>query len=309
MNKKGVEFSFNWIFAIIVGAVILFLAIFFATRIISTGRYGVDTELAKELAIITNPLETGFAESRSQLIDLKLETRIYNDCSDRGNFGKSTISATTKSGIGKEWEKPGAGIDLANKYIFSSSVEQGKELFAFSKKFNFPFYVSDLITMSSKSYCFINPPYNIENEILDLNIENVKIQGIDNCTLQDIEVCFEENCEISVRSFSGNYEAGEVIKEDGSVVFVNELIYPAIFSDKEIYECNLKRLMKRVSQICSVYRDESEIIKDKCSSGIEADLESLRISSLNLNSSSQIVGIYGQAELLELRQNPSCEVF
>ena len=78
MKKKGFEFSFAWLFAIIVGAVIIFLAIFASTRFIRTGRYQMDTITAEQLSIIFEPLETGLASGKSNIAELKAETRIYN---------------------------------------------------------------------------------------------------------------------------------------------------------------------------------------------------------------------------------------
>jgi hypothetical protein len=62
MNKQGIEMGFSWIFAIIVGVVILFLAIYTTTRIIGTSRYELDTETAKKISILIDPLETSLGD-------------------------------------------------------------------------------------------------------------------------------------------------------------------------------------------------------------------------------------------------------
>jgi len=305
-NKKAVEFSFNMLFAVIVGAVILFLAIYFAVKITSTSRYRQNIELTKELSVLTNPLDTGFAEAKKQIIDLRLETRVYNDCFSDG-FGKNIISATSKSGIGKKWVKPERGIELANKYIFSEKMEQGTKLYAFSKKFEMPFYIADLIIANSKDYCFINPPYNIENEILDLGIENIKIE---NCTKNDIKVCFDKSCEISVYYYDNSNEAGYVDKNDERVFFVGNLVYAAILSDPEIYECNVKRLMNRIVQLTLIYKDKLSLLKDKCPSGIEAELVNLNSAAREFNNSADLVLVYNFAKQLENKNNDAiCRIF
>jgi len=61
MKKRG-QFNFVWLFAIIAGGAILVLAIYGATKAGDSQRFQTDTEIAKELAILTDPLQVGFAE-------------------------------------------------------------------------------------------------------------------------------------------------------------------------------------------------------------------------------------------------------
>ena len=56
INKKGIEFNFAWLFAIIVGAVIIFIAIFATTSIIKRSRVESESKVAAELGIILNPI-------------------------------------------------------------------------------------------------------------------------------------------------------------------------------------------------------------------------------------------------------------
>ena len=55
-DKRGIELSFSIIFAIIAGAVILFLAIYAAIRFIDIGNTQGQTVATKELSIIFNLL-------------------------------------------------------------------------------------------------------------------------------------------------------------------------------------------------------------------------------------------------------------
>ena len=75
-DKKAIEMSFAWIFAIIVGAVILFLAIYAASRFIDVAKYGSYTEAAKSITILLDPLETGVASSTGTTIGFNRETRL-----------------------------------------------------------------------------------------------------------------------------------------------------------------------------------------------------------------------------------------
>src|SRR3989344_4176200 len=97
-TKRGqLQISFAWIFAIIVGAVILFLAIYTATKVIKIGDTAVSAKTGKEISVLLNPLETGFETSVVTLITMPVETRIYNQCSISGNFGRQIIKISQKS--------------------------------------------------------------------------------------------------------------------------------------------------------------------------------------------------------------------
>jgi len=67
-NKRAFEFSFSWLFAIIMGAVIIFLAIYAANKFIGTERAKQDTELGKELGIILLPIETGLETAKTESV-------------------------------------------------------------------------------------------------------------------------------------------------------------------------------------------------------------------------------------------------
>jgi len=75
-SKKGfLEISFGWLFAIIVGAVILFLAIFASVKLIRVGQYETSVGTQEEIEILLNPLETGFESGRISSFSLILATR------------------------------------------------------------------------------------------------------------------------------------------------------------------------------------------------------------------------------------------
>ena len=77
--KKG-QFNFAWMFAIVVGVAILFFAIFGAMKTVDTARFQSDTEIAKSISVITDPLQAGFAEGSFGKIVFRQETRINNLC-------------------------------------------------------------------------------------------------------------------------------------------------------------------------------------------------------------------------------------
>ena len=287
MKSKNAQFNFVWLFAIIAGGAILALAIYGAIKIGDTQRYKTDTEIGKKISIITDPLQAGFSEGSFGKIVFKQETRINNDCLDNG-FGENRISVATKSRIGKEWNLAGGATSIKNKYIFSSSKNSGEEYYVFSKPFYFPFKVADLIFLTSQNYCFINAPDQIAEEVESLNIENIKI---DNCSENDIKVCFGSgNCDINVygtcmSNCDSVYDEGYVEKAGQKMNYVGALMYAGIFSDKEIYDCNVKRLMYRLGKISEIFAKKTDLMNARdCNTNLKADL--ILLSSMAMNTTS-----------------------
>lgn len=318
MNKKAFEFSFSWLFAIIVGAVILFLAIYASSQFIKTERTVQDTELGKELGIILNPLETGIETGKTTKISLPFETRIYNDCEDfKGTFGLQKISTSTKSGIGEEWQKPGQPSSFKNKYLFSEKIIEGKDYTVFSKPFEMPFKIADLIYIwpNSETYCFINPPREIEEEITNLQIKNIIIaSSASQCRAGNKKICFSTTgCDIDISlDISGKIKGSLKKKFSDRVYFESPaLLYGAIFSDSEIYECQAKRLMKRASELAWLYYSKSTFLSSKgCPSNLESDLAIYANKTFSLDSSLDLISLSSNSETLRRRNNElSCKLF
>lgn len=273
MNKRGFEFSFAWIFAIFVGAVIIFLAVYAATQFVYTEREVRDTEIGKEIGILLTPVETGVESGKTARISFAQETRVFNGCREEGNFGAQEISTSTKSGIGAEWQSPGIKSSFYNKYIFSSSTVQGKEIFVFAKPFYFPYKVADVMFLfGSEKYCFVTPPRDVEEEMA-LLLDYVEIvEDVSDCKSGGKKVCFTSSgCDIDV-----SVSSGAVTKYGETEYFVpgfedseNTLMYGAIFSDPGVYRCQIKRLMKRASELGTLYNSKSEILSGTgCGSSI-----------------------------------------
>lgn len=306
MNKKAFEFSFTWFFAILVGAVILFLAIYGVVRLISTSQYQVTTTTAKQLTIIFEPMEIGLASGKSNIANFNEETRIFNKCYSYGNFGEHRISISTRSSFKEDWTKPSAEIPLSNKYIFSNSTIQAKQLSFFSVPFNFPWKISEIIILLDRNYCFMNAPEEIQNSLVGLS-KNIKFE---NCSNKDLRVCFnsKSNCDIIVRgtcsqNCESDFDYGYVYKDGEEMFYSGNLIYASIFSSPSIYECNVKRLMKRLSLQAQLLEEESNFISSKCGS---ISTSSISLSSDSLSSSKDLLFIQDIARQLD-NQNSASE--
>ena len=281
-SKHSFEFSFAWLFAIMAGVFILFAAIYIAIKIVDTEHVEVNTLCAKQFTLLFNPMETGLASGKSSNVSISTETRIYTSCSELGSFGSQEIACSQKSGIKDEWPAKSGGISVSNKYIFSEKIEQGKVFSFFSKPFEMPFKVSELIFISAKTYCFENPPSSIEEEARNLKVPSIKLG---NCSSGDVRVCFGSSgagCDISVTgkcTESGCvnvYDSGSITKNGKTVYYAGSLIYAGIFSDTDNYLCNFKRLMQRIQQISLLYRDEQAFLSTRgCGTAMSISLNGL----------------------------------
>jgi len=289
-GKRGIEFSFAWIFAIIVGAAILFLAIFAATSLVTTEKAVSEAETAKQLGILLNPVETSIESGKISKIGFVTDTRIFNTCKEVGNFGSQRISTATRSEIGERWSSPGTPSTFFNKYIFSEEIIEGRELSVFAKPLEMPFKVADLLIIWSdnEEYCFINPPSDIEQEIESLKPRGINVsESESDCPIGSKSVCFtKKECDIDVNLIRKS------VTKDGVKVnyFGDGLLYAAIISDPEIYECQLKRLTKRASELALLYKAKSETLSSKgCSSNLEGDLAAYSIVAATFEDSSDLV--------------------
>jgi len=308
MKKKGfLQISFQWLFAIIVGIVILFLTIYGITRLISTEEKVIGLKTSKEIGILLNPLETGFEEAKSSFLEFPVDTRVYATCDDFGDFGRQGIRISQKS-LGK-WTQAGEDIEFYNKYIFSKYPVEGRKMSLFSKPFEFPYKVANLIYMvsSNEYYCFIDAPDDIENEIENLNLENLLIEDCSESGY--INVCFNGDlCDINV-----NYEAGEVEKGDGTVYFKSDaLMYAGIFSDTQVYECQVKRLMKRVANLASLYIDKANLIAvSGCETNLNTELGRLITQARGLDNSRDLHSLISFIEEIDMKNknNVQCKLW
>ena len=310
MNKKGFEFSFSWMFSIIVGSVIIFLAIYAATNILKTSTIEEETKIASQFGSLLNPVETNLEDAKFSFVEFSEETRLYNDCEEAGNFGRQKISTAIKSNSERGWAERGVPITLHNKYIFSEEAVDGKTMYLLSKPFKMPFKLADLIIIYSENYCFVNSPPKIEEEVEDLDMDKIEIRNsVESCERSSKKVCFNSDssgCDIIVNT---DYE--RVSKNDKTVYYVDSLIYGAIFSDPLIYECQVKRLIKRLSMLSQLYRDKTDFLSSKgCSSNLGADLTDFVSNLEDVESSSGLKAIETESKEIGGRNELlSCKLF
>jgi hypothetical protein len=274
MKKRGYQFSFSWIFAIIIGAFILFFAIYATTQIINLKKFEEETKAGAKIGSLLNPVTTDLEQAISATIIVPDKTTIYNECAPSTfsqPFGFQEISTSVRQGNFDPDDEVGGGAPSTfhDRYLFSnSSLTSKKEFYVLSKPLKFPFKIADLIIIwgDEEKYCFVNPPSLIEKDIDDLDLEITKeMSNPSVCPSQSNKVCFNIDtiCDINVNtnSMSVTHIGHPPVYYAESINSNTDpypLLYAAIFSNPKTYECQVGRLMDRAKFLAETYKETVE---------------------------------------------------
>jgi len=290
IGKKAQEMQFSWLFALIIGAAILFLAVFFSGKLLETGTYQTEAEMARSIDILLNP----FASIRqatitlSKPITLPEKTNISFKCDEINNLQKISI-------LLEKGKKPFT-YSIKNKYIFGSDF-YAKDIWVFGKPFEMPWRVDDFIYVVSGNYCFVNAPNNIKAELGTLNSSKIKIVN-EKCT-NAINVCFSGACDVPVTYNNGK---GYVWTKEGNLEFIDDAtMYGAVFG-QDVYKCNLNRILKRMEIQASIMIGKSDLLG--CSN-IKSDLLGLKSSA----ATKSYANIIDYAERIKSENSISCPIY
>lgn len=302
--------GFNWLFAIIAGGFILFIAIYAASKFIGISEQSYTTETAAKFVSLFDPLETGLAAGKSSKVDLQKNSRLFFDCDETANlpFGRQTISFSEQT-FGKKWSEKSNRVSIKNRYVFSENAIEGKNFYLFSMPFSMPFSIADITVIETGKYCFYDAPNEVIENIEGLNINNIIFA---NSTSECIgtNVCFGgySDCDIKV-STPNNY----VEKDGKKMYYYGNLMYGAIFSSSEIYECNSKRLMSKLNELGKIYIDKIKIMERKeCEPRIGEKLYNLIGIAKNLSYSRDLMRLgMSSEEIDEINEagNPGCKLY
>ena len=91
------------------------------------------------------------------------------------------------------------------------------------------------------------------------------------------------------------------------------LMYGAIFSSPDVYECQIQRLMKRVGELSMVYSDKENIISLKgcpVDTGLSADLLSISGAVTSVKTSADLINIASASDNADGENNAtSCRLW
>jgi len=108
--------------------------------------------------------------------------------------------------------------------------------------------------------------------------------------VESVRVCFEsgsasQECDINVDT------GGREVEKRNQIMFfeTDALMYAAIFSDKNIYEYQVKRLMQRTNELLLLYDTKAVLLSDQ---GCPQDVNLFVFKSIvnNIQSSEDLVG-------------------
>jgi len=321
MKKKAISMPFNWIFAIIAGAIILFIALYAANNLLKTGSSIIGVTTTKQFVSYFDPFETGLTSGKSEPITLQKKSRLYfENCNHYNNvFGRQSIGFQEQT-VGGRWGENSSRTYLYDRYIFAENIVEGKKLIIFSVPIKIPFRIADVIVISSENYCFYQAPNKVKTDLRGLNLHLYNInfsESLKGCSGKI--VCFDcdnlecrKKCDIKV-SGQDDYKKGIVIKNNKNIHFYDDLLYGAIFSSPEIYECNLKRLMTRLQELGKVYIDKITVIKrEDCNSILGSEIITLMNSAKQLQTSADLQSLIITAEKIDeinSRTSSACRLY
>ena len=293
-KMKKAQIQFGWIFAVIVGALILFLAFYFVGAILFQQREKEETEYARFLDILMNPFASfgHLIKSAYDKLMLPKESEVIIECNKEGfeNLGYNEISVIQKA------EKSNGGIQkkVYDKYIFAPQPMKGKEFDALSKPFEMPWRITNIIILwpSNQEYCFVNAPSKVKNELgnesnIGLNISSIIFSNsINKCPKNSIKVCFGGNCNGDIKVDTGEKTVENCLGNSCKTVYYSDfggysLMYAAIFSDPILYECNIKRIASRIKLEVYVYQKKALALRQRGCNSVY-DLNPLKNAAENL---------------------------
>jgi hypothetical protein len=267
-SKKGVvEIQFNWLFALIAGAIILLVF----TTIIMKQR---DVSDASTNAFLLNSIDSILAGSESVAGTAKTVTIppavIKFECNSVSIGGSS---------------KP---INAMN--VFTPSVLEGSSMITMTKEWDVPYKVNNFVYLTNTNikYAFVcnpnSPNFNFANDmvkmlpdsvakelyfdvdnILDEGYDEVRIIVFDDSVIIGVPTNLNKAKKVTVLKVFGDKNTGELwfyelsentpLDHKTSYYITESTLLGAIFTDKpEIYECVMNNALKKFEIVSQIHR-------------------------------------------------------
>lgn len=326
-----VETQFNWIFALVIGAIILVMVIGFINSQREKSEQMIGLTIAKDLNTIIT--QTSVSKDQAEVITIpnkKIEFSCDPEsCNTQGCTSGFKIA---KSGVG--WETP-------VHVIFSPDVIEGTSLISWSLDWNMPYHATNFIYLTSKDvrYIFVGDSNLIKKLYADFpSVANKELTNtvntLTNMNNYKVKLIYYEGISPIPSGFvnmpSGSVTAikiasGEDEEEIGEVSFYRNVrgnpsftkhadykylglpgLYGAIFAeDVSMYECNMNKAMIRLYLASLVYDKSasnylnSSDVKSSCKNFYDKDaIASIGGSARTMNFDLEAENIYESAEEL-----------
>ena len=279
-KKKGsIDVQFNWIFVLVIGALIIF---FFISVMKSSEK---------------NSTKSTYISLSSDVKNLIYQTESDVDNSKTIKSPGLTINFDCET---FDIEKSSTSEDIKFKTIFSPNKLKGREILTYTLKFEMPYPADYFILMTSNEvrYNFINNCGN-DNQckamfrVLERNLpQNTSFQEVDssekveennfykerfifiNTDMENVELNDLGNADVTAINIVGTLDYGNVTyykrSGDGFVTrgddYTNfylgkEMLAGAIISDQELYKCNRDKALFKLKTITYLYMNRTKEFK------------------------------------------------
>ncbi|MFH1823095.1 MAG: hypothetical protein ABH817_00035 [archaeon] len=254
MHNKKAAIQFAWIFAVIIGALVLFLAFYFIGTNVERSGETEQTVLTQGFDTILNPFSYvgAMGAAMARIIELPKPQDINFTCEKDSSFGSMTMVLSK--------ETKGLPKTINDKYIFSRNLENTKQVLAISMPLKLPWRVADIIVFvpMKNKYCIKNSGSDLKKLLTDLteNIDSGRFV-FDNCDPENVKITLDRT-------------------------LPDELQLASAFSDPDIYECNVIRLKKRLGKQVDIYNGKiRSLIAAGCNMNIDLNLLEIEAGKAN----------------------------
>ncbi len=268
LRKGQLELPFHLVFALVAGSIVLLIFVVFAFKgfTISKAEHAID--VANTLHLLLTSTEIS---SKTFLpIDDLPKVRLDFTCED------FSVDGQAKS--------------YRNKIVFAPSSLKTTRLFFWSFDWNVPFYVTNMIAITSPSvlYVFVGDPGNELMKFLQGTIPR-NITTLFTPTVQNLQptghdqtrFIFVNNNQNIPASFAGRKVNGLKLTgglDNPSVTFLSErgkpirpfpllgpaLLFGAVFSDDiETYSCNVDKAFARLRNLAQIYDAKQKYLQQR----------------------------------------------
>jgi len=241
-QRKGIAMTFNWIFSIIVGAIIFSFFIYFAIQ--NTDLFGNIT--AKQVAWELDNIFSGF-QTTSVETTLKFDKTI--NLKFRCNDENQDVLINNK----------GKHI-LRDKIIFAPEEIENNEFLLWTKEWKVPYKVGNFIFLTSP---FIG--YELDGIPEDLKLNNLKSGGdriikFSNTECRHLDFTDEDKIIYYVKDLENDEYYGRICmnNEEEYTFYGKAMIYAAIFADD--FDCVYDLMMKKLGLISKLYNQKAELL-------------------------------------------------
>lgn len=315
-KKAVIDIQFNWIFVIIIGALIL---LFFVTVIKSTEKSSTNTINAELVQHLDNIISQSIADVGTTRTIKMPNAGVEVDCSQINIQSAST-----------------SGKSIVYKSIFSPSlIKDRTDMIAYSINYQMPYPVDYFLILTSKQirYNFIrnsgcNNCIRMIDDIVDKLPRNLTYEIIDNASEAKENNYYEERFIYfnqspvfydNMKSMSkviainyadanlyhggdylyGNFDYYNVRNNNFNLVSNHDYLgYPmligSIFSEISNYDCNVDKAMLRYEMLTYIYNNKTHYL---------SDLYDLAIPGTHEFSCYQIYNSYNLANVINMLKN------